>query len=164
MAVAGAAKVTLVTVFVDTVKANGALVGTPASVAVMLVLPATRAVATPLVVMVATVGLLDASFTEAGGRVWVAPLLVRVTVNCAVPPTMMLGVVVEIAMEGAAVVPETLRLPVFLMVVPVTAAVIVVVPVATPVAKPVVLPTVTAPVFDEVHVERPVRSVVSPPV
>jgi hypothetical protein len=76
---------------------------------------------------------------------------------------MMRGVVVEIAMEGAAVVPETLRLPVFLMVVPVTAAVIVVVPVATPVAKPVVLPTVTAPVFDEVHVERPVRSVVSPP-
>ena len=69
MAVAGAAKVTLVTVFAVTVKANGALVGMPASVAVMLVLPATRAVATAEVLMVATAGLLDASFTAAGGRV-----------------------------------------------------------------------------------------------
>ena len=114
--------------------------------------------------MVATAGLLDASFTEAGGRVWVAPLLVRVTVNCAVPPTMMLGVVVEIAIEGGAEVPETLRLPVPLTVVPVTAAVIVELPVATPVANPVVLPTVTAPVLDEVQVESPVKSAVSPPV
>jgi hypothetical protein len=130
----------------------------------MLVLPASRAVATPLVLMVATAGLLDASFTAVGGRVCVAPLLVNVTVNCAVPPTTMLGVVVEMAIEGGAVAPETVRLPVFLIVVPVTAAVIVVVPVATPVAKPVVLPTVTAPVFDEVHVESAVRSVVSPPV
>jgi len=164
MAVAGAAKVTLVTVFAVTVKVNGALAGTPASVAVMLVLPATRAVATPEVLMVATAGLLDASLTEAGGRVWVTPLLVRVTVNCAVPPTMMLGVVVEIAMEGGAEVPETLRLPVPLTVVPVTAAVIVELPVATPVANPVVLPTVTAPVLDEVQVESPVKSAVRPPV
>jgi hypothetical protein len=164
MAVTGAAKVTLVTVFAATVKLNGALAGTPASVAVMLVLPATRAVATPEVLMVATAGLLDASFTAAAGRVWVTPLLVRVTVNCAVPPIMMLGVVVEIAIEGGAVTPETVRLPVFLIVVPVTAAVMVELPVATPVANPVVLPTVTAAVLDEVQVERPVRSAVSPPV
>ena len=84
--------------------------------------------------------------------------------NCAVPPTTMLGVVVEIAIEGGAEVPETVRLPVPLTVVPVTAAVIVLLPVATPAAKPVVLPTVTAAVFDEVQVERPVRSAVSPPV
>jgi hypothetical protein len=164
MAVAGAAKVTLVTVFAVTVKVNGALVGTPARVAVMLVLPATRAVATPEVLMVATAGLLDANFTAAGGRVWVAPLLVRVTVNCAVPPVMMLGVVVEIAIEGGAEVPETLTLPVALTLVPVTAAVIVELPVATPVARPVALPTVATPVLDEVHAARPVRSALRPPV
>jgi hypothetical protein len=77
---------------------------------------------------------------------------------------MMLGVVVETAMEGGAVTPETVRLPVFLMVVPVTAAVIVELPVATPVANPVPLPTVATPVLDEVHADRPVRSALRPPV
>ena len=91
-------------------------------------------------------------------------MLVRVTVNCAVWPTMMLGVVVEIAMEGGVDDPETLRLPLALTVVPVTAAVIVLLPAATPVASPVVLPTVTTAAFDEVQVERPVRSALSPPV
>ena len=130
---------------------------TPPEVAVMVVVPAVRAVANPLLSTVATAVLEELQVTEMVTS-WVVPSeKVPVAVNCSVVPPGTLGLAGVTAMEDNAEV--TIR-----VVPPETApeeAVMIVVPAVRPLAKPVML-TVPTAVSDDAQVARAVISLVVP--
>jgi hypothetical protein len=116
-------------------------------VAVMVVVPAARAVASPLLLIVAVAGLDELQVTWVVIS-WVVPSEnVPVTVSCCVDPTAMVGLAGVTVMEDK--VPEVTVRVVFPETVP-KAAVMVAVPAARAVAKPL-LSTVIIEVSDELQ-------------
>ena len=140
-----------------TVSVTPGLVTLP-DAAVMLVVPATTPVASPLVALIVAAAVLDDVHTTPVVNGAVVPLLyVPVAVYCCVSPAAMLAVagVTAIDCNTAAVTVSVTPA----LVNPPELAVMLVVPAATPVAVPVPVPViVAAAVLDDVHT-TPVVSV-----
>lgn len=137
---------------------NVVLAVTPLKVAVMVAVPAATPVAKPEELMVATAVLLEVQVAEV---VTVAVLLseyVAVAVNCCVPRLLIVGLLGAMVNELTTLL---LTVSVVLCFIPLSVAVIVVVPSATAVARPEALMVATA-AFEDAQVAVEVMSRVLP--
>lgn len=147
-------------VFAAAVTVSAACALKPFAEAVMVVVPAATALASPAALMVATAVLDDVQVTPDVNGPVVPLLYVAVTLNCCVAPAARVVVAGATAMAVIVAV-AAVTVSVFVALTPFIAAVMVVLPALAPVATPPVLTAATAE-FDEAQVTEEVMFALLP--